>query len=137
MNKYLSYAFLAGGLGLIIAAFFLFLQDSMQENLFYLNSFGVPQGTPVTVETLADKSVTTSLNADRTGDEAPWVQQGNQPMLKIFVPDNGISTGIDNGQRSKGLGQRDDWYTIDGRKLNGKPAKKGIYINDGNKVVIK
>ena len=37
MNKYLSYAFLAGGLGLIIAAFFLFLQDSMQENLFYLN----------------------------------------------------------------------------------------------------
>ena len=106
------------------------------ENLFYLNSFGVPQGTQVTVETLADKSVTTSLNADRTGDEAPWVQQGSQPMLKIFVPDNGISTGIDNGQRSKGLGQRDGWYTIDGRKLSGKPAKKGIYINNGNKVIL-
>ena len=106
------------------------------ENLFYLNSFGVPQGTPVTVETLADKSVTTSLNADRTGDEAPWVQQGSQPMLKIFVPDSGISTGIDNGQRSKGLGQRDGWYSIDGRKLNGKPAKKGIYINNGKKAII-
>ena len=106
------------------------------ENLFYLNSFGVPQGTQVTVETLADKSVTTSLNADRTGDEAPWVQQGSQPMLKIFVPDSGISTGIDNGQRSKGFGQRDGWYTIDGRKLNGKPAKKGIYINNGKKAII-
>ncbi len=106
------------------------------ENLFYLNSFGVPQGTQVTVETLADKSVTTSLNADRTGDEAPWVQQGSQPMLKIFVPDSGISTGIDNGQRSKGLGQRDDWYTIDGRKLSGKPAKKGIYINNSQKTVV-
>jgi hypothetical protein len=106
------------------------------ENLFYLNSFGVPQGTQVTVETLADKSVTTSLNADRTGDEAPWVQQGSQPMLKIFVPDSGISTGIDNGQRSKGFGQRDGWYTIDGRKLHGKPAKKGIYINNGNKVIL-
>ena len=106
------------------------------ENLFYLNSFGVPQGTQVTVETLADKSVTTSLNADRTGDEAPWVQQGSQPMLKIFVPDNGISTGIDNGQRSKGIGQKDGWYTIDGRKLNGKPAKKGIYINNGKKAII-
>ena len=106
------------------------------ENLFYLNSFGVPQGTQVTVETLADKSVTTSLNADRTGDEAPWVQQGSQPMLKIFVPDSGISTGIDNGQRSKGFGQRDGWYTIDGRKLSGKPAKKGIYINNGNKVIL-
>ncbi|MBO7579044.1 MAG: hypothetical protein J6T43_08680 [Prevotella sp.] len=106
------------------------------ENLFYLNSFGVPQGTQVTVETLADKSVTTSLNADRTGDEAPWVQQGSQPMLKIFVPDSGISTGIDNGQRSKGFGQRDGWYTIDGRKLSGKPAKKGIYINNGKKAII-
>ena len=106
------------------------------ENLFYLNSFGVPQGTQVTVETLADKSVTTSLNADRTGDEAPWVQQGSQPMLKIFVPDSGISTGIDNGQRSKGFGQRDGWYSIDGRKLNGKPAKKGIYINNGEKAII-
>ena len=106
------------------------------ENLFYLNSFGVPQGTPVTVETLADKSVTTSLNADRTGDEAPWVQQGSQPMLKIFVPDSGISTGIDNGQRSKGLGQRDGWYTIDGRKLSGKPTRKGIYINNSQKTVV-
>ena len=106
------------------------------ENLFYLNSFGVPQGTQVTVETLADKSVTTSLNADRTGNEAPWVQQGSQPMLKIFVPDSGISTGIDNGQRSKGLGQRDGWYSIDGRKLYGKPAKKGVYINNGQKTVV-
>ena len=106
------------------------------ENLFYLNSFGVPQGTQVTVETLADKSVTTSLNADRTGDDAPWVQQGSQPMLKIFVPDSGISTGIDNGQRSKGFGQRDGWYTIDGRKLSGKPTRKGIYINNSQKTVV-
>ena len=29
------------------------------------------------------------------------------------------------------------WFTIDGRKLNGKPISKGIYINNGRKVVIK
>jgi hypothetical protein len=30
------------------------------------------------------------------------------------------------------------WYTIDGRKLNGKkPTQRGIYINNGKKVVIK
>ena len=29
------------------------------------------------------------------------------------------------------------WYTLDGRKLDGKPAKKGVYINNGVKVVIK
>ena len=29
------------------------------------------------------------------------------------------------------------WYTLDGRRLNGKPTKKGIYINNGRKVVIR
>jgi len=29
------------------------------------------------------------------------------------------------------------WYTLDGRKLSGKPAQKGIYIHNGKKVVIK
>ena len=31
----------------------------------------------------------------------------------------------------------DSWYTIDGRKLNGKPTAKGVYINNGHKIVIK
>ena len=31
----------------------------------------------------------------------------------------------------------DGWYTIDGVRLSGKPSTKGIYINNGKKVVIK
>ena len=31
----------------------------------------------------------------------------------------------------------DSWYTLDGRRLSGKPTKKGVYINDGRKIVIK
>ncbi len=30
-----------------------------------------------------------------------------------------------------------DYYTLDGRKLNGKPTAKGLYIVNGRKVVIK
>ena len=30
-----------------------------------------------------------------------------------------------------------NWYTIDGRRLNGMPTAKGIYINNGIKVVVK
>ena len=30
-----------------------------------------------------------------------------------------------------------DWYTLDGRRLSGKATQKGIYINNGKKVVIK
>ncbi len=29
------------------------------------------------------------------------------------------------------------WFTLDGRRLNGRPTQKGIYINNGRKVVIK
>jgi hypothetical protein len=29
------------------------------------------------------------------------------------------------------------WYTLDGVPLSGKPSTKGIYINNGKKVVIK
>lgn len=29
------------------------------------------------------------------------------------------------------------WYSLDGRRLSGKPAVRGIYINNGRKIVIK
>ncbi|MCR5316154.1 MAG: leucine-rich repeat domain-containing protein [Bacteroidaceae bacterium] len=31
----------------------------------------------------------------------------------------------------------DAWYSIDGSRLNGKPAQKGVYINNGKKIIIK
>ena len=30
-----------------------------------------------------------------------------------------------------------EWYTIDGRRMNGKPTAKGLYINKGQKLFIK
>lgn len=30
-----------------------------------------------------------------------------------------------------------EWYSLDGRKLNGKPSRKGLYIKDGKKTVIR
>lgn len=30
-----------------------------------------------------------------------------------------------------------EWYTLDGRKLSGKPAQKGVYVNNGQKKVIR
>jgi hypothetical protein len=31
----------------------------------------------------------------------------------------------------------DEWYDLQGRKLNGQPTVKGVYINGGKKVMIK
>ncbi len=47
----------------------------------------------------------------------------------------GETTGIDTVQRSEVRGQ--SYYTLDGRKLNSKPSKAGLYIVNGKKIVIK
>lgn len=39
---------------------------------------------------------------------------------------------IHNEQQAK-----EGWYSLDGRKLNSRPTAKGIYINNGRKIVIK
>ena len=43
---------------------------------------------------------------------------------------------VDNSQSAIGS-EAGAWYTIDGRKLSGKPAQKGIYIVNGRKVAVK
>ena len=43
---------------------------------------------------------------------------------------------IDNGQWTID-NEAGAWYTLDGRKLAGKPAKKGVYIHNGRKVAVK
>ena len=35
------------------------------------------------------------------------------------------------------LSADDKWYTLDGRRLSGKPTAKGLYINAGKRVMIK
>ena len=63
-------------------------------------------------------------------------------------PVNGINNFVLNfGGEGTGIGEianlksqtsiSTSWYTLDGRKLSGKPKAKGIYINNGRKVVIK
>ena len=48
----------------------------------------------------------------------------------------GIATDLHQVTSDKQQVQSDEWYTIDGRKLNGMPAKKGVYIYNGRAVVL-
>ena len=59
-------------------------------------------------------------------------------MEEIFIIEP-ITTGIEslNGQRDSVKGQREDWFSLDGKKLNGRPTQKGIYIRNGRKVILK
>ena len=49
------------------------------------------------------------------------------------------ATAISDAMRLNDKGQmiNDNWHDLQGRKLNGKPSRKGVYINKANKVVIK
>ena len=47
------------------------------------------------------------------------------------------ATGIISTTNHTNDTNSDAWYSLDGRKLNGKPAQRGVYINNGNKIVIK
>ena len=57
--------------------------------------------------------------------------------VKAFVLnfDDGQVTGIISIPNSSLNGG--EWYDLSGRKLSGKPAQKGVYINNGRSVVIK
>ena len=46
----------------------------------------------------------------------------------------GIISVYDSGFMVNGS---DAWYSLDGRKLSGKPSVKGVYVNNGRKVIIK
>jgi hypothetical protein len=57
------------------------------------------------------------------------------PRLNIALG-NGETTSLtpDPSPTGEGSGY---WYTLDGRKVNGQPLKKGLYIHNGRKVVEK
>lgn len=59
------------------------------------------------------------------------ISNSNARVINIVFDE---TTGITNADRTKSTD--DSWYTIDGRKVNA-PTKKGVYILNGQKVVVK
>lgn len=51
--------------------------------------------------------------------------------------DNSEATGIKNVQRSMFNVQSGSWYDLQGRRLNGRPSRAGVYIYNGKKQIIK
>ena len=60
-----------------------------------------------------------------------------QSITVRLVSRSGETTAIGTLDTTTGKMTFDSWYTLDGVKLNGKPTKKGIYINNGKKIIIK
>ena len=78
-----------------------------------------------------DSSESTGIREINT-DPAPRSAEGRLPLgddrrrLPKQEGKNPSPTGVG----------RSAWYSLDGRKLDGKPTVKGLYIHEGRKVVI-
>ena len=70
-------------------------------------------------------------SAAATEEELP------QRITVKLISASGEVTSIGEIDTKTGDVTFDGWYTIDGVRLSGKPSTKGIYINNGKKIVIK
>jgi hypothetical protein len=72
-----------------------------------------------------------SAGANKAWLEIPASANGARQLKIVFADATGIGavSGLpaDNG----------DWFDLNGRKLQAAPTKKGVYIKDGKKVVVK
>lgn len=78
-----------------------------------------------------------------TGTDDDWRRAASSSatlpssIIVRIVGSNGEVTKIGTLDTHTGELSFDGWYTLTGRKLSGKPTQKGIYINNGKKIVVK
>ena len=73
-----------------------------------------------------------SVAANKCWLEIGTVPAGTRSISIVFGDGTTGIEAIDNGQLTI-----DNWYDLNGRRLDGKPTKKGVYIQNGKKVVVK
>ena len=104
----------------------------------------VKVGADVTIKPMRCYLVYGDGSTDYTG--APGMNRaasaGEQlpATIKVrLINANGELTAIGSLQTKTGevTLDGDAWYTVDGRRMEGKPSTKGIYINNNKKVIIK
>ena len=67
--------------------------------------------------------------------KAGWNDYASDIEPLDYIIDVGSATGIKEVKTEKsGV---EGWFSLDGRRLSGKPTAKGIYIHEGKKVVVK
>jgi hypothetical protein len=68
------------------------------------------------------------------GIEAGDLAQQARAIVLNFGDDE--TTGIREVKEVREV-KDNSWYSLDGRRLTGKPSRAGVYINNGKKIVIK
>ena len=84
-----------------------------------------------------------------TGSTLPWAGSARRmtrgeaielpkTISVVLIDNDGTTTEIGTlNTRTGEIIPTDEWYSLDGRRLQGKPSTKGVYVNNGKKIVIK
>ena len=78
------------------------------------------------------------IPANRAYLRLPASLVGDTKLVKLWWGNeepSPIATAISEATQNKNQGN--DWFSLDGQKLNGRPTQKGIYIRNGRKVILK
>ncbi len=66
------------------------------------------------------------------------IVSGSRPAPARLTINWGEATSIEDSHLSPLTSHPSgSWYTLDGRRLNGKPVKKGLYLRNGQKIVVR
>ena len=95
-----------------------------------------------TTVTLSDAFTQSALSGLTTGTpidiDTPLTLNLAASSVYIYNGEDGSDpTGIRELANKQPTGGDSLWYTLDGRRLLAKPAKQGVYINNGKKAIIK
>ncbi len=71
----------------------------------------------------------------RTRSEA--IEELPARITVLLVGANGNTTAIGEIETNVPAAEDNIWFTLDGRQLNGTPTMRGIYINNGKKIIVK
>jgi len=73
----------------------------------------------------------------------PYLKAFNAYLLKSVYTGTSIGTSLDDTTtgistvEAQTTATDGAWFSLDGKRLDSKPARKGIYVKDGKKVVVK
>ena len=68
----------------------------------------------------------------KAGTEMP-----NRIIVRLLGKDGTVTAIGTMDTKTGNVTFGDEWYSLDGRRVQGQPTQKGVYVNNGKKVVIK
>jgi hypothetical protein len=119
-----------GGMLMFVPCF----QTTQTGNMIYALNVGEARGN------YPEGSVFEANYRDVRPFEAFTVHEGNGPapqFIPVFDLNEAGFTGIEDVRSQMSDGRGDNWYDLNGRRLQGEPAQKGVYIKNGRKQVVK